>query len=65
LLLIVADPNVVDPSLKVTVPLAFGNSSVAVNCTLLPYTLGFWLALTVMAFVVADPAPFKDGVTKI
>ena len=59
---IVAEPNVVDPSLNVTVPEAFGNSSVAVNCTAPPYTLEFGLADTVRASKVADPAPLRDGV---
>jgi hypothetical protein len=61
----VADPKVVDPSLNVTVPLAFGNCSVALNCTFPPNTPVLGVAMTVRAFVVAEPGPLSEGVKKI
>ena len=46
---ILADPKVVDPSVNVTVPVAFGYGSLAWSCTLLPHTAGFGFALIVKA----------------
>jgi hypothetical protein len=58
-------PNEVDPSRNVTVPLALGEASLAVNVTFPPYTLLAGEALNVRELVVAVPEPLVEGVKKM